>query len=352
MANKPSKPHDEFFKATFGRKDIAVDYLQNMLPPTLLQELDLTKLERVNGSYVSPELQETFSDVVYLCPLKNGWYAVQITFIFEHKSKVESRPHLQLLRYMLDAWSAQLMQIKSEKQKKRATLNPIVPILVYQGRENWKKRSMSSYFGQELPQSLLAYLPQFDYVFTHVTAMSNEQILELGKGLLINTFLMMKHIWKPMYILQHPQLIFINLEEPRSVQDFIVIMLAYFYKNSELAKETIQQFNQALPHELNQYAMSTYDMILAEGMEIATERERGIYEVILAKEHQRAEEERQRAEEEYQRAEKERQRINNAILYLHQIDQKQPAEIAMIIGKDLEYVENLIAEMEEGDWEN
>ena len=74
------------------------------------------------------------------------------------------------------------------------------------------------------------------------------------------------------------------------MQDFIVIMLAYFYKNSELAKETIQQFNQALPHELNQYAMSTYDMILAEGMEIATERERGIYEVILAKEHQRAEE--------------------------------------------------------------
>lgn len=136
-------------------------------------------------------------------------------------------------------------------------------------------------------------------------------------------------------------------------------MLAYFYKNSELAKETIQQFNQALPHELNQYAMSTYDMILAEGMEIATERERGIYEVILAKEHQRAEEEhqraeeeRQRAEEEHQRAEEERQRINNAILYLYQIDQKLPAEIAMIIGKDLEYVENLIAEMEEGGLEN
>lgn len=105
--------------------------------------------------------------------------------------------------------------------------------------------------------------------------------------------------------------------------------------------------------------MSTYDMILAEGMEIATERERGIYEVILAKEHQRAEEERQRAEEErqraeeeHQRAEEERQRIDKVILYLYQIDQKQPAEIAMIIGKELEYVENLIARMEEGDLEN
>lgn len=338
MSSKPSKPHDEFFKATFGRKDIAVDYLMHMLPVELLQDLDINKLERVNGSYVSQELQETFSDVVYLCPLKNGLYAAQITFLFEHKSQIESRPHLQLLRYMLDAWSAQLTQIKSDKQKNRAKLNPIIPILVYHGKENWKKRNMRSYFGRELPESLLAYLPQFDYVFTHVTAMSNEQILELGKGLLINTFLMMKHIWQPTYILKHPQLIFINLEEPRSLQDFIVIMLAYFYKNSELAKETIQQFNQALPQELNQYAMSTYDMILAEGMEIATERERGIYEEILAKEHQRAEEE--------------RQRIDNAIIYLHQTDQKQPTEIAMIIGKNVEYVEELIAGMKEGNFEN
>jgi hypothetical protein len=182
--------------------------------------------------------------------------------------------------------------------------------------------------------------------------MSNEQILELGKGLLINTFLMMKHIWQPTYILKHPQLIFINLEEPRSLQDFIVIMLAYFYKNSELAKETIQQFSQALPQELNQYAMSTYDMILAEGMKIATERERGIYEEILAKEHQHTQEERQRAQEERQRAEEERQRIDNAIIYLYQTDQKLSAEIAMIIGKNVEYVEGLIAGMKEGNLEN
>ena len=336
MPKKPSKPHDEFFKASFGRKDIALDYLRSMLPAALHQELDLDRLERINGSFVSPELQETFSDVVYQCPLNRREQSVKISFIFEHKSNPESRPHLQLLRYMLDAWAEQLKHYKQKKQRNKATLNPIIPILVYQGEETWKKRDMSSYFGEELPESLLPYLPRFDYIFTHVAAMSDEQILELYTGLLVNTFLLMKHIWKPEYIIQHPHLIFINLDEPRSPEDFIVIMLAYFYKNSELAKETIQRFNQTLPETLNQYAMSTYDMILAEGIEIGIEREREIYAEIVAKERQRAEEERLKAEEE-------RHRTDKAILYLYQTDQKQPAEIAMIIGIDQAYVEALIS---------
>ena len=226
MPNKPSKPHDEFFKATFGRLDIALDYLQNMLPAELQQDLDLSKLERVNGSFVSPALQEYFSDVVYQSPLKIGNQAVVMSFIFEHKSKPEPRPHLQLLRYMLDAWTEQLHQ----NNKK---LNPIIPILVYHGKQGWKKRNFDSYFGKKLPESILPFLPRFDYIFTHVTDMSDEQILELGRGLLINTFLMLKHIHDPDFIMQNAELIFINLTEPHSQQDFIVLVLAYFYKNSQ-----------------------------------------------------------------------------------------------------------------------
>ncbi|MBK9490180.1 MAG: hypothetical protein IPO07_16455 [Haliscomenobacter sp.] len=53
--------------------------------------------------------------------------------------------------------------------------------------------------------------------------------------------------------------------------------------------------------------MSTYDMILAEGIKIGIE------------------EERQRVEEELEEA---RQQVNKVILYLYQIDQKTPNEIA------------------------
>lgn len=43
MPKKPSKPHDEFFKAAFGRLDIALEYVQKMSPdefktPNLLKK--------------------------------------------------------------------------------------------------------------------------------------------------------------------------------------------------------------------------------------------------------------------------------------------------------------------------
>lgn len=53
MPKKPSKPHDEFFKASFGRLDIALEYLQQMLPKDIQNHLNLSALERINGSFVS-----------------------------------------------------------------------------------------------------------------------------------------------------------------------------------------------------------------------------------------------------------------------------------------------------------
>lgn len=236
MPSKPSKPHDEFFKATFGRREIALDYLQHMLPGELHEVLDLSKLERVNGSFVSPALKEYFSDMVYQCPLKlpergEGVYPI---FLFEHKSKYTSRPHLQLLRYLLDAWDEQLQNKKK--------LTPIIPIVVYHGVKKWKVRAFSSYFGKNLPASLLPFVPSFDYIFTHINDLSDTQILSLGDGPLINTFLMFKYIHDPDFILQNANLIFINLNVPNSPQDLIMLMLAYLFKNSELAEEKVQTF--------------------------------------------------------------------------------------------------------------
>lgn len=337
MPNKPSKPHDEFFKATFGRLDIALDYLQNMLPEAIQKDLDLSKLERVNGSFVSPALQEYFCDVVYQSPLKVGKQPIVLSFIFEHKSKPEPRPHLQLLRYMLDAWTEQLYQ-----NNKR--LNPIIPILVYHGRQGWKKRNFDSYFGKKLPESILSFLPRFDYIFTHVTDMSDEQILELGTGLLINTFLMLKHIHDPDFIMHNAELIFINLTEPHSQQDFIVLVLAYFYKNSQLAEEKIKHFIETLPKALNKTAMTTYDLIQNKGIELGIQ-------IGIERERQRVEEliqfAQQKENELIMRAEEERLRTNKTILYLYQIDQKTPGEIALIVSKDQAYVEDLISNSEE-----
>lgn len=330
MPKKPSKPHDEFFKATFGRLEVALDYLQKMLPAEIIQTLDTSKLKRVNGSYVSTTLREFFSDLIFECPLKNIDQRLRISLLFEHKNKLETYPHFQVLRYMLDTWEEQL------KQKKELT--PIIPIIIYQGANNWHVRDMSSYFAAPLPSSLLRFLPTFEYHFTNVTTMPDEAILALGKSLLVNTFFMMKYIRNPTFIIENHHLIFVNLEEPKSPRDFMVILFAYFLKNTELAREKIQDFIEELPKTLNKSAMSTYEMILEEGRI----RERQNQQELLARERQRAEEERLRAEEEHLRAEEERLRLDNVIYRLYEDVQLSISEIATMTGREEANIEALI----------
>ena len=46
-----------------------------------------------------------------------------------------------------------------------------------------------------------------------------------------------------------------------------ISLLAYLFKNAEIERETINRFIKHLPDNLNHKAMSTYDMIQAEGIE-------------------------------------------------------------------------------------
>lgn len=82
--------------------------------------------------------------------------------------------------------------------------------------------------------------------------------------------------------------------------------------------------------------MSTYEMIQNKGIQIGREKERGIYEEIVARERQRAEEERQKAEEE-------RQRLNNTILYFNRELNMSSLDISVIVNKDVEYIDELLA---------
>lgn len=62
-----SSPHDSFFRAIFGNRQMAVDYFQSALPAHIIALLDFSTLRRVPDSYVSGELEKTMSDVIYTC---------------------------------------------------------------------------------------------------------------------------------------------------------------------------------------------------------------------------------------------------------------------------------------------
>ncbi len=73
MSDYLTNPHDKFFKDLFSRQEAARDFLRHYLPVEVAGLLDLSRLEISKDSFIDPDLQEHFSDLLY----KVTWHSGQ-----------------------------------------------------------------------------------------------------------------------------------------------------------------------------------------------------------------------------------------------------------------------------------
>jgi predicted transposase/invertase (TIGR01784 family) len=179
-------PHDKFFKETFSIRENAIDFLSGTFPPEILKKLDLSTLTQDNSSYIDEELREHFSDIVYTCFCKEK--EIRITLLFEHKSYALACPYLQLMKYLLKIWEA------NSKQAQR--LIPVIPVILYHGKEAWKVRRFREYF-EGIDEVFYRFIPEFEYLLTDISCYSNEEIKDrvFRRVSLQITMLLMRNIF-------------------------------------------------------------------------------------------------------------------------------------------------------------
>ena len=153
-----SSPHDSFFRALFGDRQMAVDYFQSALPAHIIGLLDFSTLRRIPDSYVSGELEKTMSDVIYTCRRRDGRGSVSVCLLVEHKSRPDKFTPVQVGGYLFSGYQQQI----NEGHKK---LTPIIPVLFYHGRQKWEYWTLDRLF-DGLEDDLLVFLPKFNYIFT------------------------------------------------------------------------------------------------------------------------------------------------------------------------------------------
>ncbi len=73
MTNQPSNPHDSFFRNLFGRREVVADFLQNYLPPSVLNHINLEELYFEPTSYVDERLKDSYSDILVRTFLKDSY---------------------------------------------------------------------------------------------------------------------------------------------------------------------------------------------------------------------------------------------------------------------------------------
>ena len=128
--------HDKLFKETFGRVELARDFMQGYLPKEILDVVDLSTLEPQKDSFINKELEEVFSDLLFRVDINNkeGY----IYFLFEHKSYRDNLVIFQLLRYMIEIWES---KIKKEENKE---IPIVLPLLIYHDKSEWKVKTKLS----------------------------------------------------------------------------------------------------------------------------------------------------------------------------------------------------------------
>ena len=121
---KIDQPHDSYIKSILSDIGLAKSLMEAHLPQSIVNRMDLDSVQLTNKSFVSEELKNFHSDVIYQCTLdKQQGY---IYYLLEHQSTPDRWLPLRLAEYNI-----QLMRQHINQGHK--TLPIIINEVIYAG---------------------------------------------------------------------------------------------------------------------------------------------------------------------------------------------------------------------------
>jgi predicted transposase YdaD len=159
---KASSGHDHGYKRLFSHSQAVEDLLRGFLPQDWVERLDLSTLERVGNGFISDDLRERQSDVIWRVRWKadkERWFYLYLLVEFQSTSY-----HFMAARLL--TYIGLLIEeiIRKEKLKRGDKIPAILPIVIYNGKRPWlDPLDLSSLF-VEAPASLQRYLPRLRYL--------------------------------------------------------------------------------------------------------------------------------------------------------------------------------------------
>jgi predicted transposase/invertase (TIGR01784 family) len=169
-------------------------------------------------------------------PRKDEQGLAFVYFLFEHKSFADIWTSLQLLGYIVRFWEREVRQ-------KAKTLSPIIPLVIYHGKDKWKGSQQLSdlYAG---PEELKLYLPHFTYPVYDFSHLSDEEIR--GETELQINLLILRHIFDGRLAEKLPEIfaLYRVLENQEKALQSLATVLRYLTVTAE--RVTPEQMRQAL----------------------------------------------------------------------------------------------------------
>jgi len=167
-------PHDSLVKRVFSVREDAIGELRSVLPPEIVEALDLDGLEVQEGSFVDPALVQRHLDLLYSVPLKSGGGSAFVYALFEHQSSDDPLMAFRMLAYMVRIWEKYLRDHEGARE-----LPVIVPLVLHHAEEGWRSATA---FHELFPDGLLrqpawaGLVPSFRFLLDDVSVATDEDL--------------------------------------------------------------------------------------------------------------------------------------------------------------------------------
>ncbi|WP_051228310.1 Rpn family recombination-promoting nuclease/putative transposase [Oceanospirillum beijerinckii] len=189
--NTPHNAHDNSYKLLFSHPEMVSDLLTGYIKEPWVEQLDLSTLETVSGSYTSDDLRDREDDIIWRVRWKSSVETSKISQA-EQKQSNEGWLYIYLLlefqssvdRYMplrLNIYSSLLMDDlrKTKRLTPNGKLPPVFPLVLYNGERNWTAPLELNELIENVPGGLHLYQPHFRYCLLDEKHYQDESLPEV-----------------------------------------------------------------------------------------------------------------------------------------------------------------------------
>ena len=175
MPDKIYYPHDKLVFETLVSNENAVSFLEQSLPEAALSLMNLPALTVDTTRFVSKQLKEHYTDLLYQVPLKNGGQSY-VYVLLEHQARPDKFMPLRMLEYLVQIWHYLLKKHKTDKLKTHR-LPPVIPLVLSQSRWIYSPHLHDMLDWDDTTRKVLApWIPDYQHLLVDLSAKSMKDI--------------------------------------------------------------------------------------------------------------------------------------------------------------------------------
>ena len=146
--------HDTSYKLLFSHDRMVRDLLTGFLPREWVAALDLSSLQKMNGSYVTDDLRGRHGDAIWRVRWGEEWLYVYL--LLEFQSSVDRFMALRIMVYtgLLHQDLIRRGELGAERR-----LPPVLPVVLYNGERRWRAPTEVRPLIQAPPEGLEGFQP-------------------------------------------------------------------------------------------------------------------------------------------------------------------------------------------------